>query len=418
MKRSVRYFFVVLVLKLSVFYIPNSFATNNQPSNVTQIYSPFSVQTAQGEKRIALVIGNADYDGENLQKLKNPVNDAVAIKDKLLTLGFEVYLGTNLTYSKFGEFSQQYFNRVSRIEGDKVVSLFYYAGHGMGISGRNFLFPTNAILTKAEYAEFQGFKVLDVATKMKAAGAKLNLLIIDACRNNTFGPAYRGNINASLVSSNQALPEGVQIEYSTRYMQVAADNPERNHSVFTENLLRYIDEPGLSYTNLFRKVAKAVLTETGGNQEPWAEGRILSEYYLINPQNNIAMSRSAQENTNNNVQKVTRPTGPIKSQVGDTRVVPRHSYWMKAKAEVSTKGELIAEITTESKELMAGFRGQAVFYLKNDNQIITTVKSPFYGVNGEAIISAPSSRNDIFKVKLEPEIIEQLSAIEIKFVTS
>ena len=234
-----------------------------------------STVAAAASERVALVIGNAAY--EHTDALRNPGNDAAAIAAALGRLGFEVVLGTDLDldglYDKLGEF-----DAASR-EAD--VTLFFYAGHGLQVDGRNWLAPVDARLHSKLDLKRGAVELDTVLEHMR--GTK-RLVYLDACRNNPLA----GDLARSLGRSRAAAAKrglarvtgvpGTLIGYATAPDDVAADGEGRN-SPFTEALLAHIETPGLSVNDMFGEVSKAVVRATGGEQVPWSNSS-LGRFYL------------------------------------------------------------------------------------------------------------------------------------------
>ncbi len=232
---------------------------------------------AAASERVALVIGNAAY--EHTDALRNPGNDAAAVAAALGRLGFEVVLGTDLDldglYDKLGEF-----DAASR--GGADVTLFFYAGHGLQVEGRNWLAPVDAKLgSKLDLR--RGAVELD--TVLEHMRGTKRLVYLDACRNNPLA----GDLARSLGLSRAAAAKrglarvtgvpGTLIGYATAPDDVAADGEGRN-SPFTEALLAHIETPGLSVNDMFGEVSKAVVRATGGEQVPWSNSS-LGRFYLV-----------------------------------------------------------------------------------------------------------------------------------------
>ena len=231
---------------------------------------------AAASERVALVIGNAAY--EHTDALRNPGNDAAAVAAALGRLGFEVVLGTDLDldglYDKLGEF-----DAASR---GADVTLFFYAGHGLQVEGRNWLAPVDAKLDSKLDLRRGAVELDTVLEHMR--GTK-RLVYLDACRNNPLA----GDLARSLGRSRAAAAKrglarvtgvpGTLIGYATAPDDVAADGEGRN-SPFTEALLAHIETPGLSVNDMFGEVSKAVVRATGGEQVPWSNSS-LGRFYLV-----------------------------------------------------------------------------------------------------------------------------------------
>ncbi|MBX2826511.1 MAG: caspase family protein, partial [Gammaproteobacteria bacterium] len=229
------------------------------------------VSAADGlDNRLALVIGNATYAES---PLKNPLNDAADMAGVLEDLGFDVILRTDANRREMGKAIREFGRRLKKSRG---VGLFYYAGHGMQLENRNYLIPVDTPMYDEDEVPYESIDVGSVLAKMQSAGNALNLLILDACRNNPFPTQFR--------SSNRGLarveaPVGSLVVYATAPGKVASDGSGRN-GIFTGHLLRYLQKSGLSLTQTIRKTRAAVVEETAGRQVPWESSSLLKEYYL------------------------------------------------------------------------------------------------------------------------------------------
>jgi hypothetical protein len=226
-------------------------------------------------KRIALVIGNAAYKAS---PLANPVNDASAMAQLLGELGFEVIYKQNA--------SQAEMKRAIREFGDKIVkgdvALFYYAGHGAQMNGENYLIPVDAVITKEEEIEYESVNAGFALAQMASAANTLNIVILDACRNNPFARSFR--------SQSQGLaqiraPAGTIIAYATEPGSVAADGKGKN-GLYTEELLKSMRAPGLKIEDVFKQVRVAVRKKSQGKQTPWESSSLEGDFYFVQPGDN------------------------------------------------------------------------------------------------------------------------------------
>ena len=220
--------------------------------------------------RYALVIGNAAYADS---RLLNPVNDAEAVAEALRGTGFDVTLQTDCTHEQM-EDSVLAFGE--RIRGGGAA-LFYFAGHGMQVEGRNYLVPVDARIEAENEAKFRCLDAGLVLAKMESAGAAVNLIILDACRNDPFARRFRSAAQG-LASMDAA--RGTLIAYATAPGQVALDTGSGEHSVYTGSLLRYLGEPGLRVEDVFKRVRGEVMAATGDKQVPWENTSLVSDFYF------------------------------------------------------------------------------------------------------------------------------------------
>lgn len=239
-----------------------------------------SIDSAQADRRIALVIGNAHY-GNTALTLSNPKNDADDVADALRAVGFEVLKATDASKRDM-DLAMAKFARAAT---DSDAALFFYAGHALQYQGRNYLIPTDAEVEDEVSLRYQLMAIDDVRAALdRATGVKV--MILDACRNNPIVESIRRRtIGESRALGGQRglaridKTQGMVIAYSTAADEVAADGSGRN-SPFTRAFLKRLKEPGLEIEQLFRRVAADVNTDTAGRQRPETYVSLLSDYYL------------------------------------------------------------------------------------------------------------------------------------------
>ena len=243
---------------------------------------------AAAEKRIALVVGNSAY--QNITRLDNPRNDATLMADTLLGLGFTLIGGrAQLDLDKSAlDLSVQNFGR--QIQGADVA-LFYYAGHGVQVNGANYLVPVSANPTREADVDFQMVDINLVLRQMQGSGTRLNMVILDACRNNPFGA--RGLRSADGGLAQMRAPEGTLISYATQPGSVAQDGSD-GHSPYTRALAATVRVAGLDIFQTFNQVGLIVKRETGGSQQPWVSSSpIDGTFYFVAPAAAVATPQTA-----------------------------------------------------------------------------------------------------------------------------
>jgi hypothetical protein len=231
---------------------------------------PESAWAQPAGKRVALVVGNGAY--LKLGRLKNPANDAQDVGAALKKLGFDTEIVVDAGVGAMADAVERFAKRLSGAD----AGLFFYAGHGVQASGANFLVPTDADIQgefQLRYKAIQADMVLD---SMNASGCALNIVILDACRDNPFG-SFRSATRGLAVTASA--PTGAVIAYATDPGKTAADGSGRN-GVFTEALLRHIATPGLDVKALFDRVGSDVATATKQVQTPWVSSKYYGTYYL------------------------------------------------------------------------------------------------------------------------------------------
>ncbi len=286
MKRARRWsFWVVLILLLSGIGILSSCGDdtqgesrdqlkresgqNGQSRSLRGIQAVSKNASASQQRRLAVVIGNSEYEKS---RLKNPVNDAKAMARLLKRLDFEVYLVENggrrelvTTLNNFGRKLRQ-----------ADVGLFYYAGHGIQVKGHNYLIPVDAMLESEADVEFEALDLGRVLSKMDDSRCPLNIVVLDACRDNPFARSFRS------VSKGLALvdaPRGTLLAFATAPGSVAADG-EGSNGVYTKHLLANIERDDLSIEEVFKQVRIGVVDDTDGRQTPWESSSLMGSFHF------------------------------------------------------------------------------------------------------------------------------------------
>ncbi len=224
------------------------------------------------EKRVALLIGNCDYQSA---PLKNPINDVRLMERTLRHLGFETIRVENATQNQM----KRQINTFGRKIREGGVGLFFYAGHGMQVKGRNYLIPVGAVIDSEHDVEYESVDVGRVLAKMEAAQNRLNIVILDACRNNPFKRSTRsGTRGLATVDA----PRGTFIAYATGPGSVAVDGDYAN-SVFTQALADTIQIEGLKIEEVFKRIRATVRVYTNGQQIPWQSSSLEGDFYFSLP---------------------------------------------------------------------------------------------------------------------------------------
>jgi len=231
---------------------------------------------ALATERIALVIGNSDY---RVDPLSNPVNDARDMAKVLRELGFQVTLKVNANQMTMESAIQAFGNKLHQ----KAVGLFYFSGHGMQYRSENYLIPINSIrnMSAADHLRYKAVPAGYVLGVMRTAGNRLNIVILDACRDNPF----KGIFGLKGYGHRKGLAEmnsisGSIIAYAARPGRPALEDKKHRNSYYTKHLLRFIKQNGLTLTELFSRVSWAVAQDTNGEQEPWTSFLSLPRFCL------------------------------------------------------------------------------------------------------------------------------------------
>ncbi|MEQ1636085.1 MAG: caspase domain-containing protein [Methylococcales bacterium] len=268
------------------------------------IPDPLSAQSNPNEKRIALIIGNSDY---LMSPLVNPVNDANAIADVLKAAGFKIIQHENMAQASMRRAIADFGRELASHD----VGLFYYAGHGVQMNGRNYLIPIDAKIQYESDIEVESIDLAAVFSKMEGAGNRLNLVILDACRDNPFASNSRP-LNQGLAFTSA--PSGTLIAYATAPGKVAEEGEGKN-GVYTKFLVKHIGTPGLRIEDIFKQVRVDVKKATSDQQVPWESSSLEGDFYFL-PGNAPISSSIAEPNQSDLkalriAEKHKRPDKPV-----------------------------------------------------------------------------------------------------------
>ena len=231
------------------------------------------VRSLPTEKRVALVIGNANY--QTAPSLANPSNDARSVAKLLNTAGFEVTAATDLTRSDMVKAVDDFISRVAD-RGPNAVAMIYYAGHGVQLEGENYLLPVDAKISKLSDLDGNSLRLVDLMGTLETISSRLRIVVLDACRNNPFPDVDDSGRGLAIVDA----PKGSIVGYSTAPGMVAHDG-DGNHSPYTSAFLNIARQPNLPIEQLFKRVRLEVNTATGGKQTPWESSSLNSEFYFF-----------------------------------------------------------------------------------------------------------------------------------------
>lgn len=234
---------------------------------------------AAAEKRVALVVGNSGY--VHAAPLPNPVNDAGDMAKALTEVGFEVILGLDLAKPAFDAKVREFARALQKAD----AAVFFYAGHGLQASGKNYLVPVDASLQTERDLDFEAIAADFVLKQMELEReGKINMVFLDACRDNPLARNLARSMGTRSASVGQGLAQvkggvGTFIAYSTQPDNVAADGEGRN-SPFTAALVKGVKAPDRNLTSVMIDVRKEVIAVTGGRQVPWELSALTGEFYF------------------------------------------------------------------------------------------------------------------------------------------
>jgi hypothetical protein len=226
---------------------------------------------AQVQKKLALIIGNGNYP---LSMLANPENDARAMKKTLTQLGFEVLEYENLTQSQMKRAIDEFGIKLKSYD----VGLFFYAGHGIQSKGFNYLIPIDADLKAEAQVEYDCVQADRVVSFMEESGAKVKIIILDACRNNPFERSWTRMSNGRGLATMNA-PSGTLIAYATAPGSTASDGSGSN-GLYTSALLENIVIPNITILRMFQNVRAAVFERSEKQQIPWESTSLIGDFFF------------------------------------------------------------------------------------------------------------------------------------------
>ena len=253
-----------------------------------QAASPAAVAQATAQasasNRVALVIGNGNYKDA---PLLNPVNDARGMVQALKDSGFMVIARENVDQRGMLAALREFGDRLHNSGGSGSVGVFYYAGHGMQIKGRNYLIPVGAPIEREDEVAYSAVDAQAVLDKMEAAGNGTNIMILDACRNNPFARSFRSG-QAGLAQMDA--PVGTLVSFATSPGNVASDGAGQN-GLFTQHLLTAMRQSGAKVEEVFKQVRANVRRDSQGKQVPWEMTSLEGDFYFLPPETKAPLAR-------------------------------------------------------------------------------------------------------------------------------
>ena len=241
----------------------------------------------RAETRVALVIGNSAY--QHTSPLPNPKNDASAMTAKLRRLGFDVVDGVDLPRTQFERKVVEFARKLRQAD----VGLFFYAGHGLQVSGQNYLVPIDAALQDEADLQFSMVRLTDILAQMERS-TKTSLIFIDACRDNplarslarAMGRTRSASVGRGLAPVKSGI--GTMITFATEPGNVALDG-EGDNSPFTAALLKHLETPNQDIAPLLRNVRRDVIAATRGRQVPWNHSSLTDDFFFRPGKRPVAM---------------------------------------------------------------------------------------------------------------------------------
>jgi uncharacterized caspase-like protein len=233
---------------------------------LAQVNGP-AAMNASSQRRVALVVGNNAYPQT---RLENAVNDARAMDQTLGRLGFEVQKVEDTTLVDLAKAVDAFIGRLGA--GD--VGVFFYAGHGIQIEGENYLVPTDFEASDETVAKYKSYPAELVRERMEKTGARLNIIVLDACRNNPFKMSRSASRGLATMNSGR----GTLIAFATGPGKTASDSSVGKNGLFTHHLIACLSIPGLSLDAVFNRARAEVDRASSHEQTPWVVSSVIGDF--------------------------------------------------------------------------------------------------------------------------------------------
>jgi hypothetical protein len=242
-----------------------------EPVLAQQEFSPSLIH-----ERKALIIGNSIYP---TSPLKNPTNDANDIAKLLRELGFQVKVALDVNLKEMERAIDQFIMNLQ----PGNIALFYFAGHGIQLDGENYLIPVDFVLKDEADAKYSSYSASRLLDRMERANTRLNMIILDACRNNPFLPSRSTPRGLAIMTTGQGTLQGTYIAFATSPGKTASDNSLKRNGLFTGYLIETLKESSLNLDQIFSKVREKVALASNRNQVPWTASSVIGEFYFNLP---------------------------------------------------------------------------------------------------------------------------------------
>ncbi|WP_421904114.1 caspase family protein [Maridesulfovibrio sp.] len=274
-----------------------------------------SANDCLAQKRLALLIGNSAYKNG---PLKNPVNDVAAMNSALKRVGFDVMVLKNADRNAIGRAIDKFGSQLKNYD----VGLFYFSGHGLQVNGINYLCPLGMKLQGQSDVPYEAIDAGKVLAKMEDAGNRMNVVILDACRNNPFKRSFRSARNGL---AQMDAPTGSFIAFATSPGKVAYDGKGRN-SPYVTHMIGNMNRKGVTIEKFFKQVRRGVMKDTGKKQVPWESSSMVGDFYFAgkgSASSSSSSSSASQPSSQpaSNQQQYTPPPPPKPKKNKDEQIM-------------------------------------------------------------------------------------------------
>lgn len=278
----------------------------------------------------ALVIGNANY---SQRPLANPGNDARLMANTLRKLGFTVTLHHDLGRKAMFDSVKAFADSLP----EGAVAMVYFAGHGMQINGANYLLPTDLTLTSEQGSAQRAFPLQALMDRLGAGRSAVNIVVLDACRDNPFQPPARYRSYSQLGLARVTSPQGMVVAYSTAPGQQAPDGVGRPNSLYTETLAAEMQKSGQSIEKILKNVAETIRKKTLDDQQPWFETSLVDDYFFMPPDGVRIVTRGKRTQIASAGQRVVRSMVESASDEGAWYMQLNESEWSNFDWEIDQR---------------------------------------------------------------------------------
>ena len=354
-------------------------------------------QTIQKEKRIALVIGNGNYTSSILS---NPENDARAMTDALQKLGFTVNECENLNQVEMKKVIDDF---GLKLKGNDI-GLFYYAGHGIQAKGYNYLIPVNAQLKTEEQVEYDCVRADRVLALMETSGTKVNIIILDACRNNPFERSWTRSATGKGLTY-MSTPSGTLIAYATAPGSTASDGAGKN-GLYTSALLESIQIPDITIIQMFQNVRNIVVQKSQNQQMPWESTSLTADFYFnpVKSKNNLTPSTT-------DASIITPPQKVID--------VPKDDYSGRYTFYAAPGQFMTLVLKANENGIYSGTISDNIYVYKVTGQVQNGILSGYYGEGASAVNFVAQIQNQLLTFTIATrDYLGNVNPLVMNFVKS
>jgi hypothetical protein len=299
------------------------------------------------------------------------VNDANDMADALEQCGFEVMKSINFTRREMRQAIRAFGQKIKR----GGIGLFYYAGHGIQVKGQNYLVPVGARVDFEDEVPDECLLVSSVLRKMETAANRINIMILDACRNNPFARSFR---TAHRGLARVDAPKGSIISYATSPGSVAAEGRGRN-GLYTAKLLKHMMTPGLPIELFFKEVRVDVAEVSGGKQIPWTESSLMGEFHFV-IEGKVTITKAPLNKTSEELEKEKARLEKERQELERLRLELERKKLEEERGRIKAEKQKLetAKLSTEPKLKPEDIKEEKKDVIKRDERFLTYTNGIVY----------------------------------------